>query len=190
MDTEAVTFKIESPPVGAIGISIKPVFQWTAVIGAEAYELFIALDAAMDNPVISRTGQQALTGNVWQCDVNLGYATTYYWRVRAINVSTSSAWSTMGIFTTEDAPLETPLPIPPPTMDLELPTIGSVAEITLPAQIEPTPVPSVNGIMMPDLSEIPGLPDWALYLIGGLLVTVILALMVILAIVIKIKRIT
>jgi trimeric autotransporter adhesin len=193
MDTEAVTLRSESPTAGATGVPVKPIFQWTAVIGAEAYELLVATDADMDDTVITRTDEYAPAGNVWQCDVSLDYATTYYWRVRAINASTSSAWSTTGVFTTEDAPLSPESPEETaPAMDHEAPVIGSLAEIPAPVQIEtpPTPAPSVNGIMMPDLSETPGVPDWILYLIGGLLATVILALIVVLAMVIKIKRIT
>ncbi len=193
MDTEPITLRPESPVVGATGVPVKPVFEWTAVISAEAYELLVATDADMDNPVIARTGEKALSGNAWQCDVDLDYATTYYWKVRAVNASTSSAWSTTGIFTTEDAPLiqETPPETPAPTMNHEVPVIGSVAEIPAPAQIEtiPTPAPSVNGAIMPDLSELQGVPDWIIYLIGGLVGTIILALIVVLVMLIKIKRV-
>ncbi len=193
MDTETITLRPESPTAGATGVPVKPVFQWTAVIGAEAYELLVATNAEMHEPVITRTDENALAANVWQCDMSLDYATTYYWRVRATNASTSSAWSTTGVFTTEDAPLnqETLQENPPPTMDHEAPVIGSLAEIPAPAQIEPTPTPapSVNGIIMPDLSELPGVPDWVIYLIGGLLGTVILALIVVLVMVVKIRRV-
>jgi hypothetical protein len=192
MDTEAVTLRPERPAIGATGVPLKPVFQWTAVIGATAYELLVATNVNMDNPVISRTGEDAITGNAWQCDISLDYATTYYWKVRAINASTSSAWSTTGVFTTEEAPPPEETPTPTPE--------GVVAEImlppanTTPAQVEspPTPTLAVNIITVPDLGATPdaffGMPEWAIYLIGGLLGTVILALIVVLVMVIKLKR--
>ncbi len=192
MDTEALTLKPEIPAIGATGVPLKPVFQWTAVIGATAYELLIATNVNMDDPVISRTGEYAIAGNAWQSDISLDYATTYYWKVRAINASTSSAWSTTGIFTTEEAPPPEETPTPTPE--------GGVAEIILPtdnptpAQVEspPTPTLSVNSIAAPDVSETPdafsSVPEWLLYLIGGLLGTVILALIVVLVTVIKFKR--
>jgi hypothetical protein len=193
MDTEAVTLRPESPAAGATGVAVKPLFQWTAVIGATAYELIVATDIDMDNPVISKMGEDAIAGNVWYCDISLDYATTYYWKVRAINASTSSAWSTTGVFTTEEAP--SPEETPEPLLE------GEVAEIIPPtdnpnrAQIEspPTPTLSANSIADPNLNETAdtfnGVPEWVIYLIGGLLGAVILALSIVLVIVIKIKRI-
>ena len=194
MDTEAITLRPESPTAGATGVAVKPVFQWTAIIGAEAYELLVATDAEAENPVIAKTDEYTLDGNVWECDVSLEYATTYYWKVRATSTNTRSAWSTTGIFTTEAAP-ESPEPPeepPAPTLNHEAPTIKPIAANPTPVQIEPppTPMPPLDGIMIPDLSELPSVPSWIIYLIGGLLAIVILALTVILAMVLKIKRIT
>jgi hypothetical protein len=191
MDTEAVTLRPESPAVGATGVTVKPVFQWTAVIGAQAYELLVATDAVMNGPVIARDGEYAIAGNVWQCDVSLDYATTYYWKVRAVNASTSSAWSTTGIFTTEEAPVATPAP----ALDHEAPLIQPLADNPAQGQVAelPAPTPSLDRVATPDSSEAPdifsGVPDWAVYLVGGLMGTVILALIVVLVTVVKIKRI-
>jgi photosystem II stability/assembly factor-like uncharacterized protein len=193
MDTEAVTLRPESPTAGAIGVAVMPVFQWTAVIGAEAYELLVATDADANNPVIAKTDEYALAGNVWQCDVSLDYATTYYWKVRATNASTRSAWSTTGVFTTESAPASTEPPEETlaPMLDHEVPTIKPLAANPTPVQIEPptSPMPTTDGIILPSLSQLPSVPNWVIYLIGGLLSIVILTLIVILAIVLKIKRI-
>jgi hypothetical protein len=192
MDTEPITLRPESPVPGATGVPVTPVLQWTAVVGAEAYELLVATDAAMENPVITRTDENAIIGNAWQCDVTLKYATTYYWKVRAISAVTSSAWSTLGLFTTEDAPLNPETPV----ADDEV--VGQAANLdtgpptpnATPAQMEPTPAPSVNGTVIPNLSEVPGIPDWIIYLIGILLSVIILSLVVILVMVVKIKRVT
>jgi photosystem II stability/assembly factor-like uncharacterized protein len=194
MDTEAITLRPESPAAGATGVPIKPVFQWTAVIGATAYELLVATNVNMDNPVIAKMGEDAIAGNVWYCEINLDYATTYYWRIRAINANTSSTWSTTGVFTTEAAPPPEETPAPTPE--------GEVAEITPPPNnptltrmvSPPTPTLSVNDVAVPELSETPdadafsGVPEWIIYLIGGLLGTVFLALIVVLVTVIKLKR--
>jgi hypothetical protein len=191
MDTEAVILRPESPAAGATGVPVKPDFQWTAIIGAEAYELLVDTDLEMDEPVIARTGEYAIAGNVWHCDVSLDYATTYYWKVRATNASTSSAWSTTGFFTTEKAPEETPAP----ALDHEAPLIQPLEDNPAPGQVAslPTSTPSSDGSITPELSEtpgvFPGVPDWVVYLIGGLLGTVILALIVVLVTVIKIKRV-
>ena len=194
MDTETVTLRPEIPAAGATGVVVKPVFQWTAVIGAEAYELLVATNAEANHPVIARTNEHALAGNVWQSDESLDYATTYYWKVRATSVSTRSAWSTTGVFTTEAAPVskEPPEETPAPMLNHEVATIKPVVANPTPVHIEPppAPMPTTDGIMIPDLSELPSVPNWVIYLIGGLLAIVILALTVILVIVLKIKRIT
>jgi photosystem II stability/assembly factor-like uncharacterized protein len=191
MDTEPITFRPESPVPGATGVPVKPLFQWTAVVGAEAYELLVATDASMENPVIARTGEAALTGNAWQCDVALDYATTYYWKVRAISAVTSSVWSTLGIFTTEEAPLSPETPAADHEvvgMPANLDTAPPTPTLT-PAQMEPVPTPSVNGTVTPNLSKVPGIPDWIIYFIGILLSIIVLSLVVILVMVVKLKRV-
>jgi photosystem II stability/assembly factor-like uncharacterized protein len=192
MDTEPITLRPESPVPGATGVPVKPVFQWTAVVGAEAYELLVATDADMENPVIARMDENALAGNVWQCDMTLDYATTYYWKVRAISAVTSSVWSTMGIFTTEDAPLSPETPEETPAANYEvvgMPANLDTAPPTNPAQMEAASAPSLNGTVTPNLSEVPGIPDWIIYLIGILLSIIVLSLIVILVTVVKIKRV-
>ncbi len=191
MDTEAVTLRPESPAAGATGVALKPVFQWTALVGAEAYELLVATDVGTNNPVISKTGEHALAGNVWQCDISLDYATTYYWKVRAIGGGTSSGWSTTGVFTTESAP--EPTATQKPVLDHEVTGLPANLNLT-PLAVNPTPVPaapapSPNDTTVPELSQWPGISNLVIYLIGGLLAIIALALIVILAIILKIKRV-
>ncbi len=121
---EATAPQLESPSAGAIGVSASPIFQWSAIAGADGYELVVSTRAAFDNPTILKTDDYALPSNAWQCNVNLNYDTTYYWRVRAINGDTHSAWSAVGAFTTESAPslgtgiiAEASPPPQPPTND-------------------------------------------------------------------------
>ena len=104
LDTEAIALRLESPAAGASGVPVKPVFQWTAVAGADAYELLVSTDANFANPSIIKKDDYALSATAWQCDLSLNYDTTYYWKVRAISASTRSAWSAVGAFTTESPP--------------------------------------------------------------------------------------
>jgi len=108
---------LESPEAGASGVSLKPIFQWSAIAGADSYELVVSIKAELDNPTILKTNSYALSGTAWQCNVSLDYDTTYYWKVRAVNGDTHSAWSAVGAFSTGPPPLESnspPEPPPPP----------------------------------------------------------------------------
>jgi len=124
LGSEATAPELESPAAGAVGVSASPIFQWSAIAGADGYELVVSTRAAFDNPTILKTDSYALPSNAWQCNVNLNYDTTYYWRVRAVNGNTHSAWSAVGAFTTESAPslgsgiiAEASPPPQPPTSD-------------------------------------------------------------------------
>ncbi len=203
LDTEPIALRPESPPAGASGVAVKPVFQWTAIAGATAYELLVA--AAMDflHPAIVKTGEYALPSNAWQCDVGLEYATTYYWKVRAINNNSLSIWSAVGAFTTAPPPEttappeETPAPEFPPTADalsLRSPAVDGLILTATPSSAS-TPAPSA---LPPPAQDDTSLPDpgnsfiisgWAIYLVGGLLFIITLALLVILAMALKIRRI-
>ncbi len=90
--------RLQSPKAGASGVPLKPLFQWSTVPGADSYELLVATNPSLVNPIIIKAGACALTGIEWQCDVRLNYDTTYYWKVRAIN---SNAWSAVAVFTTK-----------------------------------------------------------------------------------------
>jgi len=197
MDTEGVNLKPETPTAGAEGVSIKPIFQWTAVIGAEAYELLVATDADFTHPVIVKINEYSLNTNAWQCDVSLDYETTYYWKVRATSASTYSAWSSTGVFTTESAPttdesppteepdittaLDDPLMSLSPSLNLQpFPSNPSTEQSMILPQSTPAPTTIIN--------QLPDMPGWLIYLIGGLFGIVFLALLIVLVIVLKIKR--
>jgi photosystem II stability/assembly factor-like uncharacterized protein len=116
LGSEALAPVLESPEAGASGVAIKPIFQWSAIAGADSYELVVSTKAEFDNPTILKTDSYALTSTAWQCNVSLDYETTYYWKVRAVNGETHSAWSAVGAFITVPAPLEAePPPEPPPS---------------------------------------------------------------------------
>jgi hypothetical protein len=108
--TEAYAPELESPEAGASGVSVKPIFQWSAIAGANGYELVVSTQAAVDNPTILKTGTFALPTTAWQANIELDFGTTYYWKVRAVSISTYSPWSAVSAFTTEPAPTTSPTP--------------------------------------------------------------------------------
>jgi len=202
MDTEGVDLKPEMPAAGAEGVSVRPVFQWSVVVGAEAYELLVATDADFSHPVIVKMNEYALKTNVWQCDINLDYATTYYWKIRATTASTTSAWSSASVFITESAPvIDETLPAGEP----EIPSTGNNTIMSLSSSksirsIPSSPAPEQSALL--DISgpatspaattiinQLSDMPGWLIYLLGGLFGIVFLALMIVLIIVIKIKRV-
>lgn len=206
MDIESVNLIPETPESGAAGVSVKPIFQWTAVIGAEFYDLLVAADADFSHPVIVRINEYSLENNVWQCDVSLDYDTTYYWKVRATTADTQSVWSSSSIFTTESAPPveESPPPEEPATTP---PSEDTISELSVPRSIQSTQPPlltvthpadkiTVTPVLAPATTPAPTttvnhlleLPEWMIYLIGGLLAIVFLSLIIVLAVVLKIKR--
>jgi len=170
---EAIAPQLQSPRAGASGVLVKPVFQWSAIAGADGYELLVTADVSFANPLIIRIGAYALPSTAWQCDIRLNYDTTYYWKVRAGGSDTWSAWSAVGAFTTGSPPSESSSPSS---------ELSSPPELTAPLLPPPPPSP-----LPPVLSQ-PIIPDWVKYLIGGLLLTVILLLITVLMLVIEIRR--
>ena len=148
--------KLFSPEASANGVRLKPVFQWGAVAEAESYELLVSADVSFASPIIKKTGIYALPTTTWQCDINLDYGATYYWKVRAIGPDSYSAWSAVSTFTTESPP-----------------------ELLSPSPLSPSSLP-------PSAQQIA--PGWVLYLIGGLFVTIVLQLVIILVLVVVIRR--
>ena len=99
------------PENGAQDVILCPSFGWTRVSGATTYELELA-----DNPDFTGATQVTININSWECDSDLTYSTTYYWRTRALKDSVViSSWRS-GAFTTmaEPAPpVEIKSPPPP-----------------------------------------------------------------------------
>ncbi|MDH5695097.1 MAG: hypothetical protein OEZ00_00590, partial [Dehalococcoidia bacterium] len=118
--TEAHAPRLDSPEAAASGVPITPIFQWSAIAGADSYELVVSTKAALDNPTILKTGSYALATTAWRCNMELDYNTTYYWKVRAVSSDTYSPWSGVSAFTTEPPPSiqSTPLPETPPPSEL------------------------------------------------------------------------
>ena len=167
---EAGGVNLISPEAGASGVSVKPIFQWEAIAGADGYELIVSTDASLANPVVLKVGDYALPTNAWQCNLSLDYDATYYWKVRPVSSSTGGDWGAVSAFTTEEPPDESPERVSPP--------------VEKPPPEEPLSQPPPLAKLA---SSLP-VPDWVKYLIGALLATVVLLSIVILVIVRWSKR--
>jgi hypothetical protein len=149
-----------SPEAGTTEISLKPLFQWSAIAGAESYELIVSADLSLADPAIVKIGDYALPVTAWQSNINLDYDTTYYWKVRAISSSSYGAWSAVGAFTTGSPPAQS----------------SSVPE----ASTTTSPQQSSLSSSLPFQLTV---PDWVVYLTVALLLTIVLLLIILLLVV-------
>ncbi len=91
---------LDAPPDGATGQPLRPLFEWTAAAGADAYTLEVDDDAGFGSPAISESG---IVGTTYVSSIDLVGATTYYWRVRSENLCGAGAASSVFSFTTESS---------------------------------------------------------------------------------------
>jgi hypothetical protein len=89
-----------SPADAAINQMATQLLDWSAVAGAQSYQLQYDTDNTFTNPINTFTGfSAAYTGY-------LDFNETYFWRVRAIgNPSDTSAWSLTNSFTVKEKPV-------------------------------------------------------------------------------------
>ena len=158
--------RLTAPAAAAENVPITPVFQWSAFAGADKYEIMVAEDNSFDSPVILKTGSNAIPSTAWKSDVMLEYGRTYYWKVRAVNPASFSAWSPVNAFTTmaQRSPVAT---ITVTQFPVILPGGGSLAPTVT---VTPSPASDVTA-------------DSTLRLIY-ILLGVLMALLVVLAIVV------
>jgi len=119
LGSSVIAPSLRSPGAGAKNVESRPVFQWSAIAGADSYELLVSNNISFDNPVIERTGTQALPATAWQCDISLDNDTTYYWKVRASGSSSYSAWSAVSAFITKSSPANESSPATEPSPAIE-----------------------------------------------------------------------
>lgn len=87
-----------SPPNGADGVPLLPIFTWAEAEGAVSYELEVAADAAFNSIVYSA----AVSGTSHQTETPLPTLAEMFWHVRAINACGVGAYSPTFDFTTVD----------------------------------------------------------------------------------------
>lgn len=173
LGSTAIAPELYSPEAGDNGLPIKPILQWSAIAGADSYELLVSTDASFSNPIIVKIGDYALPTTAWQSNISLDYNTTYYWKVRASGSSSYSAWSAVGAFTTESAPSPAP-PVPAPAPS---PLLSPSSPTSSPTLSPPLPLPPSSPPAQPTI------PDWLIYFGGALLLTTVLLLITLLVLV-------
>lgn len=82
-------------------------------VGALAYEFQVATDQAFSRLVAAGIVNQG-AGDTNFASSALAAATVHYWRVRASDSESTSAWSTTQVFRTPAPPAPPPPPVPPP----------------------------------------------------------------------------
>ncbi len=89
---------LTSPAEGTAGVSEVPMFQWTAAVNADLYEIEVATNPAFGEYIVQT---EILAGTEWAPPVQLDKTTLYYWRVRPINVCGEGAYTNTMSFHTE-----------------------------------------------------------------------------------------
>ncbi|PWN07178.1 Ig-like domain-containing protein, partial [Rhodohalobacter mucosus] len=112
---EVVT--LSSPSDNASDVAVAPLFTWQASADAETYDIQVSTASDFSGTVVNETGIAATEFQSPQ----LAYSTGYFWRVRAVNASGQSDWSTVWSFTTEAEPLS-----PPGVVTLSAPSDAAV----------------------------------------------------------------
>ncbi len=107
------------PAHGATDAPLPPTFSWDAVAGVTGYEIAISEDIGADDPfaIVEYTASPTENSHVvtgQQEFLEFKYGTSYYWRVRAINVlSGRGPWVTAR-FTIEPDPVPLGIPVTGP----------------------------------------------------------------------------
>lgn len=93
------------PANHASGVSAQPIggntFVWNSVSNADSYDLQIGTSSGMTTLVYSATGIKDTYLIVTDSDLTAG--STFHWRVRAVNATGASDWSTVWDFTIQAA---------------------------------------------------------------------------------------
>ncbi len=138
-DTLTFTTIIEKPEIvsliapenNTVHIPIQPELHWADAKRAKFYQVQLAKDALFEQIETDSAGIVSLS---LQPDT-LEYNTTYYWRVKAMNVGGESEWSSTWSFFTEYA-LDKPV--------TELPSQDGI-DITIPTRFEWNPVENAKN---------------------------------------------
>jgi hypothetical protein len=127
-----------SPACGSQDIILTPNFAWGAVEGATGYDVQLSTTETFTAGVVK--GKTEV--NAWVCPTTLDYATTYYWRVRAVKDTIYSDW-TYCMFTTMAEPVP---PTPPVVVEQVPPSAPPVINIPPAKMITPTWIYAIIGV--------------------------------------------
>ena len=101
---------LSTPTDGAQDQTVNPTLTWTAAAGGGTYNVQVATDAAFSNIVDSATD---LVGTSYVVQTGLNTATTYYWRVQAVNPCGTESYTSEFSFVTAVAPGDCPIGVAP-----------------------------------------------------------------------------
>ncbi len=90
---------LSSPASGSIGVSLSPSFVWFSTANADLYRIQIATDTLFTNLIFN-----AATADTFYQHYGLQQLSTYYWRVRSLNMSGESDWAAFRAFRTLGTP--------------------------------------------------------------------------------------
>lgn len=97
------------PINGEQNASLDPTLDWKNAVGADSYDVQISDNGSFSSPVLDTTGVLSDNLNV----TGLSGSTTHYWRVRSVNSSGTSNWTSAWSFRTQDPVPESPVPTSP-----------------------------------------------------------------------------
>ena len=115
-----------TPENSGTNVDRSPTLSWTSFPGATVYELILARSESFDWIVL-----KTHTMDAYLDDLDLDYATTYFWRVRVFN-PTRSDWSATFSFQTQAAPAATP-----PTQAPSSPPAPATSPLSSPDMLQP-----------------------------------------------------
>jgi hypothetical protein len=158
---------------GGFDVPLMPVFSWGNVPGATGFEFQLGKSVDMTGLSLDLTGANALGAvQTFKSTKSLSYSTTYYWRVRAINATSNSAWTNVMSFTTMSAPVTTTpstVTAAAPTITVSIPT-AAAPTVTVVVPTQPTPTTVVEKVSPTYI--------WAIIIIGAILVIAVIVLIV------------
>ena len=150
IDTPAVPVAV-APANGATGMPLTVELRWHRSVRAMVYHAEVALDSSFSGVPLLTDSTITDTVRIFE---GLSYASTYYWRVRAVNAGGRSGWSGSRRFSTLLADPRIPVLASPGDNATGLDTVVTVRWYRLPE----TPAGSVGFILEagPDSTFAPG----------------------------------
>jgi|GEM_PF-2413430 len=91
---------LSSPSNGSSQVNLRPQFNWGDVDGATSYQIQVSKYANMSSPFVSKTVYESFYDHTSDLPKNK----TVYWRVRAKDPNSTSAWSLVWSFNTPNPP--------------------------------------------------------------------------------------
>jgi hypothetical protein len=181
---------LETPAAGAVNVPVNTMFQWTAVKGAEGYEMEVSAQYDFSNVAVRLAGDASLPVNAWRNQAAFSYDTTYYWRVRAVNPDAVGTWSGAGVFSTEPAAaVQTLITTSAITEQAQTTqtsaSFSTVEKLTTTVSTEFSTVTIVQTQAAPASQGILIVPDWLYCALGFMALLVVMLLTAILLIITK-----